>query len=122
MKRRSEQDAVTLKRGDTVKARRLRGHRVSLLARGPAGGSNAIKGFTLIELVISITVLTILTLGVAPLVKVSVKRQRHQQLHETLAAIRLAIDEFHRDSTGMVCTGVVGGQGGPPPPIDPRSK
>lgn len=58
------------------------------------------------ELVITITVLTILTLGVMPLVKVSVKRQKEQQLRETLRQIRMAIDEFHRDTIGMVCTGV----------------
>ncbi|HEX5883354.1 MAG TPA: type II secretion system protein [Pyrinomonadaceae bacterium] len=64
------------------------------------------KGFTLIELVITITVLTILTMGVLPLVKVSVKRQKEQQLRDTLRQIRTAIDEFHRDTVGMVCTGV----------------
>ncbi|HEV8431137.1 MAG TPA: type II secretion system protein [Pyrinomonadaceae bacterium] len=63
------------------------------------------KGFSLIELVITITVLTILTLGVLPLVKVSVKRQKEQQLRETLRQIRIAVDEFHRDTVGMVCTG-----------------
>jgi len=64
------------------------------------------RGFSLIELVITVTVLTIMTLGVLPLVKVAVKRQREQQLRETLRQIRIAIDEFHRDTVGMVCTGV----------------
>ena len=64
------------------------------------------RGFSLIELVITITVLTIMTLGVLPLVKVSVKRQKEQQLRETLRQMRMAIDEFHRDTMGMVCTGV----------------
>lgn len=63
------------------------------------------RGFSLIELMITVTVLTILTLGVLPLVKVSVKRQKEQQLRETLRQIRTAIDEFHRDTVGMVCTG-----------------
>ncbi|HEU4795469.1 MAG TPA: type II secretion system protein [Pyrinomonadaceae bacterium] len=87
-------------------------------------------GFSLIELVITVTVLTILTLGAMPLVKVSVKRQREQQLRDALRQMRIAIDEFHRDSIGMVCTGTgiqAGGGGGglAPPPvglIDPRSK
>ena len=86
------------------------------------------RGFSLIELVITITVLTILTLGVLPLVKVSVKRQKEQQLRETLRQIRSAIDDFHRDTVGMVCTGSTataginpaGGQ--PTSYIDPRSK
>ena len=64
------------------------------------------RGFSLIELVITITVLTIMTMGVLPLVKVSVKRQKEQQLRETLRQMRIAIDEFHRDTIGMVCTGV----------------
>jgi len=64
------------------------------------------RGFSLIELVITITVLTILTMGVLPLVKISVKRQKEQQLRETLRQMRIAIDEFHRDTVGMVCTGV----------------
>ena len=64
------------------------------------------RGFSLIELVITITVLSILTMGVLPLVKISVKRQKEQQLRETLRQIRIAIDEFHRDTIGMVCTGV----------------
>lgn len=93
--------------------------------------TNAQRGFSLIELVITVTVLTILTLGVIPLVKVSVKRQKEQQLRETLRQIRSAIDEFHRDTIGMVCTGsaISPGQGQgqgqqPQQPqfIDPRSK
>lgn len=87
------------------------------------------RGFSLIELVITITVLSILTLGVLPLVKVSVKRQKEEQLRDTLRQIRMAIDEFHRDTMGMVCSGVAGaipGQPVQPQPgsqfLDPRSK
>jgi general secretion pathway protein G len=83
------------------------------------------RGFSLIELVITITVLTILTLGAMPLVKVSVKRQKEQQLRDSLRQMRIAIDEFHRDTVGMVCTGAAiqpGGQAPPTTSIDPRSK
>ena len=80
------------------------------------------SGFSLIELVITITVLTILTLGVLPLVKVSVQRQKEQELRETLRAMRMAIDEFHRDTSGMTCTGGIQTGTGPPPPFDPRSR
>jgi general secretion pathway protein G len=89
---------------------------------------NAVKtqrGFSLIELVITITVMTILTLGIIPLVKVSVKRQKEQQLRDLLRQMRTAIDEFHRDTVGMNCTGVGGPQPGQPQQatfIDPRSK
>ena len=95
------------------------------------------QGFSLIELVITVTVLTILTLGAMPLVKVSVKRQKEQQLRDTLRQLRMSIDEFHRDTIGMVCTGTglpsgggIGGGAGVAPGgggagvamIDPRSK
>ena len=69
------------------------------------------QGFSLIELVITITVLTIMTLGVLPLVKVAVRRQKEQELRDSLRQLRMAIDEFHRDTVGMVCTGGVGGGG-----------
>jgi len=52
------------------------------------------RGFTLIELVMTLTILTILTLGVIPLVKLSVKRQREQRLREALREMRTAIEEF----------------------------
>ena len=88
---------------------------------------NKQRGFSLIELVITITVLTIMTMGVLPLVKVAVKRQKEQQLRETLRQMRTAIDEFHRDTIGMVCTGaaLTPQQQAQQPQnsyIDPRSK
>lgn len=116
-----------------MKRTRFAGRRVALW-RGRSSSAISVglrseisrRGFTLIELVMTITVLTILTLGVMPLLKVSVKRQREQQLRDTLRQMRIAIDEFHRDTVGMVCTGSVSaGGGGQPPPsflIDPRSK
>lgn len=106
-------------RGDGVAAVQLPGRRVTLSR--PARNR---RGFTLIELVITITVMSILTMGIVPLMKLSVKRQREQQLREALRQMRTAIDEFHRDTVGINCQGtqaIVGAQG-PAPPIDPRSK
>jgi general secretion pathway protein G len=96
------------------------------------------RGFTLLELIIVLTVLSILTIGVIPLVKISVKRQREQQLREELREMRAAIEQFHRDSIGGPCGGVQqqnptaanqqaqviaqpGQQGQPQVYIDPRS-
>ena len=56
------------------------------------------RGFTLIELVITVFVLAILTLSVIPLVQVSVKRQKEEQLRAYLREIREAIDQFHREA------------------------
>jgi general secretion pathway protein G len=89
---------ISQKRGDRMSSIESTGRRVTL----PAGNE---AGFSLMELVITITVLSILTLGVLPLVKVSVKRQKEQELRETLRQMRTAIDEFHRDTVGIVCTG-----------------
>src|SRR5438045_2097192 len=59
---------------------------------------NRTSGFSLIELVITVTVLAILTLGAVPMMQVSVKRQKEQQLHEVLRTMREAIDQFHREA------------------------
>ncbi len=89
-------------------------------------------GWTLIELIITITVLTVLTLAVVPIVRNNVRRQKEQRLREVLRDVREAIDEFRRDTVGMQCG--PGGSGGPPIPvptpgpntggpyIDPRSR
>ncbi|HEX8846376.1 MAG TPA: type II secretion system protein [Pyrinomonadaceae bacterium] len=88
-----------------------------------------VRGFTLVELVITLMVLTILTMGAIPLIKVSVKRQREQRLREALHQMRTAIDQFHREAIAGVQVqqqqgqaGQAGqpGQPGQPQSIDPR--
>lgn len=92
------------------------------------------RGFTLIELVMTLMVLSVLAMGVIPLVKASVKRQREQRLREALLQMRMAIDEFKRDTVGMQCAGGAGATVAPPTVpgqqgvpnqggfIDPRSR
>src|SRR5882762_6985576 len=113
-----ETEPCTRGRGDSVSGVKSTGRRVALsLSRQ--------NGFSLIELVMTIT-----TMGVIPLVKVSVRRQKEQRLRDVLREMRTAIDEFHRDTVGMICSGVAGttpsGQPVPVPnpnaPIDPRQK
>ncbi len=130
-----EQRLTNPVRGDHVKADELLGRRVTascLSAR--RFGANRQGGFTLIELVITITVLTILTLGVVPLLKLSAKRQKEDQLRAALRQMRTAIDEFRRDTVGMPRVGLGissgggigegggGNTGGNQIPPDPRSK
>ena len=112
------------KRGDEAKALWVPGRRVTLSG---VRRSQQASGFSLIELVITISVLTILTLSVIPLLKVSVKRQKEQQLRAYLRQMRTAIDEFRRDTVGMQCTGVGAGTGAGQQAVqsqylDPRSK
>ncbi len=107
-----EQGSDKTERGDTVRVFELPGRRVALspFRFGPrlrgVGGKTSVGGFTLIELVITITVLTIMTLAVVPLLKLSVKRQKEEQLRAALRQMRSAIDEFHRDTVGMPVTGL----------------
>jgi len=113
------------KRGDEAKAVWVPGRRVTLFRVGPAMsfGGRRDRGFSLIELVVTITVMTILTFRVIPLLNVSVKRQTEQHLRAALRQMRTAIDEFRRDTINMQCTGA-GGQILPRPNlyVDPRSK
>jgi|ERR1044072_1480122 general secretion pathway protein G len=108
------QNAAFQERGDWMKKSISTSRRILL-----SGHRNS-TGFSLIELVITVTVLTIMTLGVMPLVKMSVRRQKEQQLREALRQMRSAIDEFHRDTMGMVCTGTGIGQAGVNPPVNPN--
>ena len=85
-------------------------------------------GFTLFELVVTLTVLGILVMGTIPLAQNSVKRQREMRLRETLRQIRNAIDEFKRDTLGACPAGAIttGNQTipnrGANVPADPRSR
>jgi general secretion pathway protein G len=91
------------------------------------------QGFTLLELVITLFILAILTLGVLPLVQVAVQRQREQALREALREMRGAVEQFHRDVIGGPCAQQAGGaaQAGQVQPgqqgvqqamVDPRSR
>jgi general secretion pathway protein G len=92
---------LTCKRGAGAK-----GEEVEALSPSPLFHSSPFsraRGYTLIELVITLTVLSVLTLGVIPLVRTSVRRQKEQQLREALREMRGAIDAFKRDTVGMQC-------------------
>ncbi len=84
------------------------------------------NGFTLLELIVTLSVLSVLVLGTIPLAQNAVKRQKEMRLRETLRLMRNAIDEFHRDTIGAcpqgaVVTGNPTQQGGNIP-ADPRSR
>ncbi len=120
---------MTLKRRERFSQASLRPHRLVTLRRGQGG-------WTLLELVVVITVMTILTMGVIPITTAAVKRQKEYRLREALREMREAIKEFHRDTIQAPCCmgpgGAGGIPGGPPPPpgtpgagqmyLDPRSK
>src|SRR5689334_9434611 len=113
-------------KGEEVK-RKFKAQALSPL---PFSHSPSARGWTLIELVITLTVLSILTIGVIPLVRTSIRRQKELQLREALREMRGAIDAFKRDTAGMQCgpggaivppNGQNGQQQGQQVYVDPRS-
>lgn len=89
-------------------------------------GARAARGFTLIELVVALAVIAVLSVGIIPLVKISVKRQKERQLRAALTEMREAIKEFKRDTAGTdqyCATHQVPVNGAPTGniPLDPRS-
>jgi general secretion pathway protein G len=86
------------------------------------------RGYTLLELIVTLTVLSILVMGTIPLTQNAVKRQKEMRLRQNLRDLRNAIDEFKRDTVGACPLGSVrtgnpaGGQVGQNIPPDPRSR
>src|SRR5687768_16392361 len=84
------------------------------------------RGYSLIELVVTLGVLAVLVMGTIPLAENGVKRQKELRLRETLRQMRAAIDEFKRDTFGS-CPQDVGNSSnqtlfGQNVPTDPRSR
>jgi len=56
--------------------------------------ANSAAGFTLMELIVATTILSILTLMALPLARVTVQRTKEKQLHQALWDMRDAIDRY----------------------------
>jgi general secretion pathway protein G len=54
------------------------------------------KGFTLVEMLVTLTILAILAAAVMPLTKTAVKREREIELRRNLRIIREAIDAYKK--------------------------
>jgi general secretion pathway protein G len=86
------------------------------------------NGYSLIELVCTLSVLAILVMGTIPMAQNAVTRQKEMRLRETLRDMRAAIDEFKRDTLGACAQGASTSTNptipGPQPnvPTDPRSR
>lgn len=75
--------------------------------QSPTSNRESQTGYTLFELVITLTVIAIMVAATVPLSQNAVKRQKELRLRETLRQIRDAIDEFHRDTLGACPPGAV---------------
>lgn len=65
-------------------------------ANGQIVAARAQRGFTLIELIITLAILSVLVGMAVPLLRHSIKRQREEELRSSLQKLRTAIDNFHR--------------------------
>jgi general secretion pathway protein G len=54
------------------------------------------RGFTLIELVITVTIVSVLALAASPLLETTVRRQKESELRAALREIRGAIDAYRQ--------------------------
>lgn len=61
-----------------------------------AATSPSIRGFTLVELVITVAILGVLALMVTPLLEMTAKRHKEVELRDALRQIRLAINDYHQ--------------------------
>ena len=64
-------------------------------------------GFTLFEMIVTMSILAILVMGTIPLTQNAVRRQKEIKLRETLRLVRSAIDEFKRDTIGACPLGSI---------------
>jgi len=72
------------------------------------------RGFTLMELIVATMILTILTLAVAPLVQLSIKREKEHELRQAEWEIRDAIDRYKDAADRNAFQTKVDSQGYPP--------
>ena len=88
------------------------------------------RGYSLLELTLTLGVLAVLVMGTIPMAENGMRREKEIKLRETLRDIRAAIDEFKRDTVGACAQGAVnsvnpigqGGPGGGGAQADPRSR
>jgi general secretion pathway protein G len=78
------------------------------------GASRAQRGFTLIEMVVTLALLGVMAMLAAPLAEMTVQRSKEQELRTALREIRSAIDRYKRAADQGLIQRVVGDSGYPP--------
>ncbi|GAB3626137.1 general secretion pathway protein GspG [Pandoraea terrae] len=73
-------------------------HSARRCGRCLSGGRAGVRGFTLIELMITLALVGILALGIMPFSELIVQRQKEQELRVALREIRTALDAFKEAS------------------------
>ena len=72
------------------------------------------KGMSLVELIISVSILLVLTTAVLPLARVRIKREKEKELRYSLRQMRDAIDRYKDASDRGLIQVKVGTEGYPP--------
>jgi general secretion pathway protein G len=72
------------------------------------------RGFTLLELIVAATILSILTLMALPLARITIQREKERQLHAALWEMRDAIDRYKDAADRNAFQTKVDSQGYPP--------
>jgi general secretion pathway protein G len=60
------------------------------------------RGFSLMEMVVVLAILSLLAALATPYARMSIKRGKEIELRETLRTVRTAIDQFHADMEGAI--------------------
>jgi general secretion pathway protein G len=80
----------------------------------PGQSLKSARGFTLMELIVAATILSILTLMALPLARVTIQREREKQLRQALWGMRDAIDRYKDAADRQAFQTKVDSQGYPP--------
>src|SRR6202163_109847 len=88
---------------------------ITRLHRGP--GAKNERGFTLLELIVAATILSILTMMALPLARVTIQRQKEKELRKALWEMRDAIDRY-KDATDIHAVQTKVDSGGYPPDLE----
>jgi general secretion pathway protein G len=75
------------------------------------------RGFTLLELIVTATILSILTMMALPLARITIQREKEKQLRTALWEMRDAIDRY-KDATDRQMFQIKVDSGGYPPDLE----